>query len=267
MHVGGTVHVAGCPADVSHGAVPRNRGRGDRHRRFGWSPGRSEDALAATAGTNDSPWRDKRANDPDPRRLTQIRWDRTPAGMRPSLSWRCPPTGTLSPPYCPPQPVRIFRILPLTWSPLTESNRRPSPYHGDALPTELRGRVLSCLTWASGRPALHSGRARRSTVSSAPGVREPTLLPESWRLPPQASNLVAPPRPNRADRTPADEVGVVLARLADSRSGGGIALRVSPPSPKGLAPSLGLPGFTRTGFAVERSAVLTALSDNRYLFR
>src|SRR3954447_14077790 len=26
------------------------------------------------------------------------------------------------------------------WSPLTESNRRPSPYHGDALPTELRGR-------------------------------------------------------------------------------------------------------------------------------
>ncbi len=25
-------------------------------------------------------------------------------------------------------------------SPLTESNRRPSPYHGDALPTELRGR-------------------------------------------------------------------------------------------------------------------------------
>ena len=27
------------------------------------------------------------------------------------------------------------------WSPLTESNRRPSPYHGDALPTELRGRA------------------------------------------------------------------------------------------------------------------------------
>ena len=32
---------------------------------------------------------------------------------------------------------------PSSWlvceSPLTESNRRPSPYHGDALPTELRG--------------------------------------------------------------------------------------------------------------------------------
>src|ERR1700722_3253367 len=25
------------------------------------------------------------------------------------------------------------------WSPVTESNRRPSPYHGDALPTELTG--------------------------------------------------------------------------------------------------------------------------------
>jgi hypothetical protein len=34
------------------------------------------------------------------------------------------------------------RNRPLTYqSPLTESNRRPSPYHGDALPTELRGRV------------------------------------------------------------------------------------------------------------------------------
>src|ERR1700761_10203 len=27
------------------------------------------------------------------------------------------------------------------WSPVTESNRRPSPYHGDALPTELTGRA------------------------------------------------------------------------------------------------------------------------------
>src|SRR5450631_4663302 len=40
----------------------------------------------------------------------------------------------------------------LTWSPVTESNRRPSPYHGDALPTELTGRVFSCLTWASAPP-------------------------------------------------------------------------------------------------------------------
>src|SRR5215471_12024974 len=37
----------------------------------------------------------------------------------------------------------LTRLVPtkqaLTWSPVTESNRRPSPYHGDALPTELTG--------------------------------------------------------------------------------------------------------------------------------
>ena len=38
-------------------------------------------------------------------------------------------------------------------SPLTDSNRRPLPYHGSALPTELRG-----------QPAQDSGRPRRATV-------------------------------------------------------------------------------------------------------
>src|SRR5262252_500960 len=48
---------------------------------------------------------------------------------------------------------------PSSWlmceSPLTESNRRPSPYHGDALPTELRGQVfsLSDLRLCTSRPA------------------------------------------------------------------------------------------------------------------
>ena len=31
-------------------------------------------------------------------------------------------------------------------SPLTESNCRPFPYHGNALPTELRGRILSVVS-------------------------------------------------------------------------------------------------------------------------
>src|SRR6476620_605225 len=31
--------------------------------------------------------------------------------------------------------------VPVFPSPFTESNRRPSPYHGDALPTELKGRA------------------------------------------------------------------------------------------------------------------------------
>src|ERR1700722_11500794 len=42
----------------------------------------------------------------------------------------------MSPPSSPSR-----RVRPLTWSPVTESNRRPSPYHGDALPTELTGPV------------------------------------------------------------------------------------------------------------------------------
>src|SRR5919198_4222862 len=35
-------------------------------------------------------------------------------------------------------------------SPLTDSNRRPPPYHGGALPTELRGRVGKCSARLSG---------------------------------------------------------------------------------------------------------------------
>ena len=44
---------------------------------------------------------------------------------------------------------------PLSWSPVTESNRRPSPYHGDALPTELTGPVLTCLTCSFARFGLY----------------------------------------------------------------------------------------------------------------
>src|SRR6185437_11577448 len=38
-------------------------------------------------------------------------------------------------------------VLTLNSSPLTESNRRPSPYHGDALPTELRGPACARTRW------------------------------------------------------------------------------------------------------------------------
>src|SRR5580704_9292043 len=55
-----------------------------------------------------------------------------------------------------------------TWSPLTESNRRPSPYHGDALPTELRGRR---------RCAASPGQA-----SAAP--RQESIHDEACRGPP-----------------------------------------------------------------------------------
>ena len=68
---------AGCPADLSHDTV-RVIGveviaaAGSDGPRAG--PG---DALALTAGTSDSPWRDQRANDSGLQRLTQIGWDRT----------------------------------------------------------------------------------------------------------------------------------------------------------------------------------------------
>ena len=70
---------AGCPADMSHDTV-RVIGveviaaTGSDGPRAG--PG---DALAATAGISDSPWRDQRANDSGLRQLTQVGWDRTGA--------------------------------------------------------------------------------------------------------------------------------------------------------------------------------------------
>jgi PLD-like domain len=40
--------------------------------------------------------------------------------------------------------VKSARFARLLQSPLADSNRRPPPYHGGALPTELRGRVGDC---------------------------------------------------------------------------------------------------------------------------
>jgi hypothetical protein len=71
-------------------------------------------------------------------------------------------------------------------SPLTESNRRPSPYHGDALPTELRGRKRSLMTASSAPPARHprqqvSLHDRASSAAGASvlhcGVGEATTSP------------------------------------------------------------------------------------------
>src|SRR3954464_11577964 len=48
-------------------------------------------------------------------------------------------------------------------SPLTESNRRPSPYHGDALPTELRGHEPDEDTGLEGADAHRYRRPRRAS--------------------------------------------------------------------------------------------------------
>ena len=58
-------------------------------------------------------------------------------------------------------------VFPGQWSPLTESNRRPSPYHGDALPTELRGRPRHAATPAS----QMEHRARRAYTTDDRQVR------------------------------------------------------------------------------------------------
>src|SRR3954451_15967165 len=54
------------------------------------------------------------------------------------------------------------------WSPLTESNRRPSPYHGDALPTELRGRTRRRAYTVAGRADDLVGRLVLTCWSSSP---------------------------------------------------------------------------------------------------
>src|SRR5260221_14289243 len=48
-------------------------------------------------------------------------------------------------------------------SPLTDSNRRPLPYHGSALPTELRGRSRARLAEPRGLPARVVAERRLAT--------------------------------------------------------------------------------------------------------
>jgi hypothetical protein len=83
----------------------------------------------------------------------------------------------MSPPSLPSR-----RVRPLTWSPVTESNRRPSPYHGDALPTELTGPVFSCRFAPSRAPRReHSASCAvvmRSTLrTGATGLRQGEDVP------------------------------------------------------------------------------------------
>src|SRR4051812_18402766 len=74
-------------------------------------------------------------------------------------------------------------------SPFTESNRRPSPYHGDALPTELKGRARRAVEDSTRRPdALGDGAAPPTQVRTnsrrwvAPGAAERTPVRASSQL-------------------------------------------------------------------------------------
>src|SRR3954447_14789226 len=77
-------------------------------------------------------------------------------------------------------------ILVSCQSPFTESNRRPSPYHGDALPTELKGhsgiRPRLYLT-PEGLPAGVLGQVRtNSRRCTEPGAAERTPVRASSQL-------------------------------------------------------------------------------------
>ena len=105
-----------------------------------------------------------------------------------------------------------WRNVKTSGSPLTESNRRPSPYHGDALPTELRGQVLSCLTWYFA-PAGGQLRSAQRSTGPALGFREPTVLVESCVLASGSNPSLSTIRSHTDDGTLSRPVGWNLASL------------------------------------------------------
>ena len=99
-----------------------------------------------------------RARDRPPRHLHRLRRCRRPRGGR------CVDTAASK--SSPTRKTTTAAEQAKTGSPLTDSNRRPPPYHGGALPTELRGRDGQCIRAARFRPiwaihaALAAGRLR-----------------------------------------------------------------------------------------------------------
>src|SRR5262245_55209336 len=83
-------------------------------------------------------------------------------------------------------PVPRLSEAPRHQSPNTESNRRPSPYHGDALPTELLGRA---------RKTLHASGSKVKSVSKGP-----RRVPRPGHAPPPGSPDPAGPEGFRAHR-------------------------------------------------------------------
>src|SRR4051812_31918291 len=67
-------------------------------------------------------------------------------------------------------------------SPFTESNRRPSPYHGDALPTELKGLApRSCRRlYLTPSASLRGVRREPRDGLERPCVRAPPRAREWW---------------------------------------------------------------------------------------
>ena len=99
-------------------------------------------------------------------------------------------------------------------SPNTESNRRPSPYHGDALPTELLGRAMKTL---HGPPPIAQIRFAAPAGPRPDSHAAPATAPAASpaHRGPHRYDYCAPPRPARADRPRLDSRCVIL-RLASA---------------------------------------------------
>jgi hypothetical protein len=82
-------------------------------------------------------------------------------------------------------PRNQANLQALTRSPLTDSNRRPLPYHGSALPTELRGRwcqpIDSGDTGAGG--SLRTRLAAATACAAPAGIRSASRLCRAVRAP------------------------------------------------------------------------------------
>src|SRR6478609_6225190 len=96
-------------------------------------------------------------------------------------------------------------------SPNAESNRRPSPYHGDALPTELLGRAMKTLhglspiaqiRFAAPRPGVDPPRPDPRTGGPPMTGRRPHRPPDQRLDPLPGHPRAARPHPPRPPRRP-----------------------------------------------------------------
>ncbi len=101
-------------------------------------------------------------------------------------------------------------------SPLTDSNRRPPPYHGGALPTELRGRSVQS---SDGFPRRSLARSARSSPSRSRllSLRPPSLPPSRACAAPMPSALECSTTP-RAPTSARSACSAVISPFSRRRS-------------------------------------------------
>src|ERR1017187_1590898 len=119
-------------------------------------------------------------------------------------------------------------------------------YHGDALPTELRGRILSCLTWGS-RPRAPNSGPHSGPTGSALGIGERTALREPSILP---HSPTRPSAPSRATPRTAHRGGPSVGNPSDGHALRGQRRRTCPRRPS--APARRQPLLTRMRCALSR---------------